>query len=94
MAVEERHAKKIMYSVEFKRQAVALASQPGVNKAQIGCEMDIDPNMITRWLREVTAKGSRAFLGRSVARDEDMASLKRENNRLRKERFSLYKTTN
>ena len=46
------------YSAEFKREAVALANQPGVTKAQIGRELDINPNMITRWQREMTANGS------------------------------------
>ena len=81
--------KRKMYSAEFKREAVALASQPGVTKAQIGREMDINPNMITRWQREMTANGSKAFLGQGVVRDEEMVSLKRENNRLRKERDFL-----
>ena len=48
--------KRRMYSAEFKREAVALASQPGVTKAQIGREMDINPNMITRWQREMTGR--------------------------------------
>jgi len=81
--------KRRLYSAEFKREAVALANQPGVSKAQIGRELDINPNMITRWQREMTANGSKAFLGKGVARDEDMAALKRENNRLRKERDFL-----
>jgi len=81
--------KRRLYSAEFKREAVALANQPGVSKAQIGRELDINPNMITRWQREMTANGSKAFLGKGVARDEDMVALKRENNRLRKERDFL-----
>ena len=55
--------KRRKYSAEFKREAVALANQPGVTKAQIGRELDINPNMITRWQREMTANGSKAFLG-------------------------------
>ena len=81
--------KRRNYSAEFKREAVALANQPGVTRAQIGRELDIKPNMITRWQREMTANGSKAFLGQGVARDEELASLKRENNRLRKERDFL-----
>jgi transposase-like protein len=77
------------YSAEFKREAVALANQPGVTKAQIGRELDINPNMITRWQRELSANGSTAFLGQGVARDEELSTLKRENNRLRKERDFL-----
>ena len=77
------------YSAEFKREAVALANQPGVTKAQIGRELDVNPNVITRWQREFTANGSKAFLGQGVARDEELASWKRENSRLRKERDFL-----
>jgi len=81
--------KRRKYSAEFKREAVALASQPGVTKAQIGRELDVNPNVITRWQRELQSNGSKAFLGQGVARDEEMASLKREVNRLRKERDFL-----
>lgn len=77
------------YSAEFKREAVALANQPGVTKAQIGRELDINPNMITRWQRELARNGSKAFLGKGVARDEEMAALKRELNRVKKERDFL-----
>jgi transposase-like protein len=51
------------YSAKFKREAVALANQPGVPKAQISRERDVNPNMITRWRRELAANGSKAFLG-------------------------------
>jgi transposase len=43
--------KRRNYSAEFKREAVALANQPDVIKAQIGRELDVNPNMITRWQR-------------------------------------------
>jgi len=59
--------------VEFKREAVALANQPGVTKARVGRELDINPNMITRWQRELSANGSKASLGQGVARDEELA---------------------
>lgn len=81
--------KRRNYSAEFKREAVALANQPGVTRAQIGRELAINPNMITRWQRELAANGSKAFLGQGVARDQEMADLKRENARLKKERDFL-----
>jgi transposase len=81
--------KRRNYSAEFKREAVALANQPGVTKSQIARELEINPNMITRWQRELSANGSKAFLGQGIARDEEMAGLKREVNRLRKERDFL-----
>ena len=81
--------KRRNYSAEFKREAVALTNQPGVTRTQIGRELDINPNMITRWQREMTANGSKAFLGQGIARDEELASLTRENNRLRMKRDFL-----
>lgn len=82
-------AKRRVFSAEYKREAVALANQPGVTKAQIGRDLGINPNMITRWQRELAANGSRAFLGKGMARDEELAALKRENAKLRKERDFL-----
>jgi transposase len=81
--------KRRNYSAEFNREAVALGNQPGVTKSQVGRELDINPNMITRWQRELSANGSKAFLGQGVARDEELAALRRENNKLRKERDFL-----
>lgn len=69
--------KRRNYSAEFKRNAVALASQRGATESQIERELDINPNMITRWQRELNANGSKAILGQGVARDEDMAALNR-----------------
>ncbi len=77
------------YSAEFKREAVATANQPGVTKAQIGQELGVSPNMITRWARELSDSGSKAFLGQGKARDEEMVVLKRELGRVKKERDFL-----
>ena len=81
--------KRRKYSAEFKRETVAMASQPGVTKAQIGQELGISPNMITRWQRELQESGPKAFGGHGTARDEETAALKREVNRVKKERDFL-----
>lgn len=81
--------KRREYSTEFKREAIALANQPGVTKAQVARELGINANMIGRWQREFAANGSKAFLGKGVARDEEMAALKRELSRVKKERDFL-----
>ncbi len=81
--------KRRRYSAEFKREAVALANQPGVTTAQIGRELGINPNMITRWARELKDSGSKAFGGHGKARDEEMAALKRELGRVKNERDFL-----
>jgi transposase len=81
--------KRRKYSAEYKREAVGMANQPGVTRAQIGQELGISPNMITRWAREVSDSGSQAFLGQGKARDEEMVVLKRELGRVKKERDFL-----
>ena len=58
--------KRRNYSAEFKREAVAVANQPGVTKAQIGRELDVNPDMITRWQRELAQNGSKALLVSSI----------------------------
>ena len=82
-------AKRRQYSAEFKREAVAMANQSGITKSQIGRQLGINPNMLTRWARDVSASGSQAFLGPGQARDEEMAALKRELGRVKKERDFL-----
>ena len=81
--------KRRKYSAEFKREAVAMANQPGVTRTQIGRELGVSPNMITRWARELGESGSKAFGGQGKARDEEMAVLKRELGRVKKERDFL-----
>ena len=81
--------KRRKYSAEFKREAVLMASQTGVTKAQIGQELGISPNMLTRWARELKESGSKAFRGQGQAHDEEMATLKRELGRVKKERDFL-----
>ena len=77
------------YSEEFKREAVLLASQPGVTLKQIGEELGINASMIGRWRRELSTHGKQAFMGQGKARDEEVAALRRELVRVRKERDFL-----
>lgn len=81
--------KRRNHSEEFKREAVAMAAQPGVTQAQVGRQLDINPNMLNRWRRELEANGSKPFPGKGHARDEEVAALKRELNQVKKERDFL-----
>lgn len=81
--------KRRKYSAEFKREAVTMANQPGISKTQIGRELGINPTMIARWARELGESGSKAFGGQGKVRDEEMAVLKRELGRVKKERDFL-----
>ena len=53
-----------------------------------------NPQMITRWERKLTESGSKAFGGQGKARDEEMASLKRELGRVKKERGFVARSGN
>ena len=81
--------KRRKYSEEYKREAVALANQPGVTLKEIGEELGINPGMIGRWRRELGLQGGKAFPGQGKPRDEEMAALKRELAKVKKERDFL-----
>ncbi len=80
------------FSEEFKREAVVLANQPGVTKAQVGRELGVNPNLLTRWSRQLREAGSKPFPGQGHPRDEELARLKRELAQVKKERDFLKET--
>jgi transposase len=82
-------SKRRKYSPEFKHEAVALTRQPGVSCRQIALEIGINPNMLTRWKREANEASGKAFGGSGTPRDQEIAELKRELARLKKERDFL-----
>ncbi len=81
--------KRRQYSPEFKREAIALTQQPGVSCRQIALEIGINPNLLSRWKRESEAATDNAFQGSGSPRDEEVAQLKRELARVKKERDFL-----
>ena len=81
--------KRRKFSPEFKRGAVEQASQPGVSCAQVARELGINANLLSRWKRNVEKEGRQAFGGSGNPRDEEVAALKRELARVKKERDFL-----
>ena len=81
------------YDKEFKVEAVRLASEPGNTQAQIQRELGISQGIISRWKRELKADSENAFPGKGHIKpqDEELRQLKRENERLRRERDILKK---
>ena len=79
------------YSNEFKHEAVQLTNHPAVGKAQIARELGINPNMLGRWCREFQMGDNKAFPGKGHAHDEEVARLRRELSRVKKERDFLKK---
>ena len=78
---------------EFKIEAVRLASEPGNTQAGIERDLGISQGIISRWKRELLKNGEQAFPGKGHLRpdDDDFRRLKRENERLRRERDILKK---
>ena len=81
--------KRRRYSAEFKHEAVEMVRNSTVSASQIARELGINPNMLTRWCREAQAEGGKVFPGQGKARDEEVAALKRELARVKKERDFL-----
>ena len=82
-------SKRRKYSPEFKQEAVELTRMDGVTLSQIARDLGIGANMLSRWRREQEQDGAKAFQGQGKARDEEMAKLKRELARVKKERDFL-----
>ncbi len=77
------------YAAEFKQEAVQLVRSANVPASRIARDLGIDPNMLSRWCREMGSAGKKAFQGQGRPRDEEMAALKRELIQVRKERDFL-----
>ena len=82
-------SKRRKFSAEFKRGAVEQVRQPGVSCAQVARELGIQYALLTRWKREADQQGTGAFKGAGTPRDEEVATLKRELARVKKERDFL-----
>jgi len=82
-------SKRRKFSVEFKRGADEQESQPGVSCAQVARELGIRDTLLTRWKREAQGQGRVLFADSGAPRDEELAQLKRELARVKKERDFL-----
>ncbi|QMV14610.1 Transposase [Vibrio spartinae] len=56
---------------------------------QIALDIGINPNLLNRWKREAEQSQDKAFQGSGSPRDEEMARLKRELAKVKKERDFL-----
>jgi len=66
------------YSAEFKRQALSRADEPGVTDTLVAEEIGISTRQLRRWRDMLKQDGEAAFPGQGVARDQELAQLKRE----------------
>lgn len=82
-------SKRRKFSEEFKREALELTRQPGVIVSQVARDIGIGPGLLSRWRREFQKDKAKAFSGSGIPRDQEMATLKRELARVKKERDFL-----
>lgn len=81
--------KRRRFTQEYKREAVELTKSADVTISQVARELGLNANMLGRWVREQGKSGGKAFPGQGKPRDEEIAGLKRELARVRKERDFL-----
>jgi transposase len=82
-------AKRKRYTQEFKQEAVRLARSRGESVSAVARDLGLNPNMLSRWCRELEADGAKAFGGKGNARDEELARLRRELAQVKQERDFL-----
>ncbi|MEE8126731.1 MAG: transposase [Nitrospirales bacterium] len=77
------------YTKQFKEEAIRLSSQEGVRLTQIAQDLGIDAGLLRRWCKDAETLGPKAFRGKGYAHDEEVAKLKRELGRVKRERDFL-----
>ena len=83
-------ARRKRYSAEFKRQALRRADEPGVTDALVCEELGVSTRQLRRWREAVQEHGEEnAFPGHGKARDQELAKLRRELNKVTEERDFL-----
>ena len=93
------------YTEEFKREAVRLMTEGGVPLSQVSRDLGVCTSVLSKWKRAlldsasatISATGAtpsskvKAFPGHGVARDEELARLRRELEIAQQERDILKK---
>lgn len=81
------------YDREFKLEAIGLATELGNTATAVEQRLGISQGCISRWKREFRENGDKAFHGKGhlPLHSEELRRLRRENERLRRERDILKK---
>lgn len=77
------------YSPEFKREAIRRAAEEGTTDKAVCDELEISTRQFRRWRDELHVLGNDAFPGKGQPQDGELAALKRELLRVKKERDFL-----
>jgi transposase len=79
------------FTDEFKAEVVALCKAGDRSKAQIARDLDLNPNLIQKWIRNAEAAGTGGDVRLNDSERDELARLRKENARLRMEREILKK---
>ena len=81
------------FSREFKLEAVKMVQGRGVALKQVARDLDLNENMLRRWVREFGEDPQDAFpgLGQMKPEQAEIARLQREVAKLKMERYILKK---
>ncbi len=66
-----------------------MAGGADLSVSQVAKDLGIHPTVLSRWCREQARDGLKAFRGQGTPRDEEVAKLKREVARVKRERDFL-----
>ena len=83
------------YSKEFKLDAISLVAEQGYTCAEAARSLDINANLLSRWIREASENKEAAFRGNGKLTEEqlEIRRLREENRRLKLEKEILKKAT-
>jgi transposase len=83
------------YSKEFKLDAISLVLEQGYSRSEAARSLEINANMLGRWIKEHEAPEGQAFRGNGklTAEQAEIRRLREENRRLKMEKEILKKAT-
>ncbi len=83
------------YSKEFKLDAISVVSEQGYSRAEAARSLDINANMLGRWIKEHKTEDGQAFRGNGklTPEQEELRALKAQVKRLQMEKDILKKAT-
>ena len=88
-------SKRKKHSPEFKLDAINLVLEQGYSRTEAARSLDLNANMLGRWIKEYQNDKGQAFRGNGVLtpEQEEIRKLKAEVKRLKMEKEILKKAT-
>lgn len=83
--------KRQRFSAEFKREAVRQLRESGKQGAVVARELGVPRNRLYKWAADIEKLAGAAFAGSGRKPDDEVAKLRRENERLKEENEILKK---